>query len=158
MVFASAALALSPMILNAPMPAPPSRSTRGRSAMRSTGARALLAGCMGTATVLVAGCMVTATVPGPAYPAPGLEWNIDRPGADYRSFDLPAASPEMCQSTCMNEPQCAAFTYMNPGVQGPNARCWLKSAVPEPVPRTCCVSGFKYASAARAAPPEPQPA
>src|SRR5690349_9695057 len=71
-----------------------------RSPMGSTVARTLLA--LAT-TVFVAGCMVTATVPGPAYPAPGLEWNVDRPGSDYRSFDLPTPSPETCQSTCMNE-------------------------------------------------------
>src|SRR4051812_29786529 len=256
--FASAALALSPMILNAPIPAPPSRSTRGRFAMRAfaasctgfgwlsaagavaaaaaavvgvptatgggavrlmqpatpaaraaskqsrsmnLGMRPRVAGSRalairrvsrqiddnaavfspGTnvrrssmrsrisralpiagATIFVAGCMVAATGPGPAYPAPGLEWNVDRPGSDYRSFDLPAPNPEMCQLTCMNEPQCAAFTYMNPGVQGPNARCWLKNAVPQPVPQTCCVSGSKYASPPPAAvapePPPPAPA
>jgi 1-phosphatidylinositol phosphodiesterase len=113
------------------------------------------------ATVLVsglgAGCTVTATTPGPAYPASNLEWNIDRPGFDYRSFDLPAPDPAMCQSTCMNEPACAAFTYVNPGVQGPNARCLLKSAVPNAVPQACCVSGTKYASAPAAPPPAPPP-
>ena len=41
-VFPSAALALSPMILKAAIPAPPSRSTRGRLAMR-----ALAASCTG---------------------------------------------------------------------------------------------------------------
>jgi PAN domain-containing protein len=104
--------------------------------------------------------MVTATAPGPAYPASGLEWNVDRPGSDYRSFELPTPSPEMCQSACMNEPQCAAFTYVNPGVQGPNPRCWLKSAAPQPVPQTCCVSGSKYGSGPppTAAPEPPPPA
>ena len=90
--------------------------------------------------------------------ASGLEWNVDRPGSDYRSFDLSTPSPEMCQSACMNEPQCVAFTYVNPGVQGPNARCWLKNMVPQPVPQTCCVSGTKYAGAPPpAAPPPPPP-
>jgi len=79
----------------------------------------------------VAGCTVTATTATPpAYPASNLEWNVDRPGADYRSFELPAPSPDQCQSSCMNEPQCVAFTYVNPGMQGPNARCWLKNVVP----------------------------
>lgn len=43
----------------------------------------------------------------------------------------------------MQEGQCVAWTYVNPGVQGPQARCWLKSAVPAPRPSTCCVSGIK---------------
>jgi PAN domain len=122
-------------------------------------ARALLA--LG-ASLFVTSCMVTAT-PGPGYPAAsGLEWNMNRPGADYRSFDLITPSPETCQSTCMSEPQCVAFTYVNPGVQGPSARCWLKGGVPQPVPDTCCVSGAKYANGAppppEAAPPPPPPA
>ena len=104
------------------------------------------------ATIFVASCAVTATTaPATGYPAPNLEWNVNRPGADYRSFDLPAPSPADCQSSCMNEPQCVAFTYVNPGVQGPNARCLLKNAAPAPVPQTCCVSGTKYADA----PPPP---
>ena len=92
--------------------------------MRSRVSRAMLA----AASVLLTGCVVTGTATtGPGYPGSGLEWNVDRPGADYRSFDLVTPSPETCQSTCMNEPQCVAFTYVNPGVQGPNARCLLKT-------------------------------
>jgi hypothetical protein len=107
------------------------------------------------ATVLVAGCTVKATTaPAPAYPAANLEPNVDRPGADYRSFDLPTPSPADCQSACMSDAACAAFTYVSPGVQGPNARCMLKNAVPQPVPQTCCVSGTKYANAP---PPEAPP-
>ncbi|HEY7370897.1 MAG TPA: PAN domain-containing protein [Polyangia bacterium] len=117
-----------------------------------------------TATPFVAGCVVAAA-PGPAYPAATLEWNVNRPGSDYRSFEMVTPSPETCQATCMNEPQCMAFTYMNPGVQGPNARCWLKSAAPPPINDGCCVSGTKYASApptpvapAPEPPPPPPPA
>jgi 1-phosphatidylinositol phosphodiesterase len=117
--------------------------------------RALLAVA---ATSCVANCTVTSTTATPpAYPASTLEWNVDRPGADYRSFELPAPSPDQCQSSCMNEPQCVAFTYVNPGVQGPSARCLLKNAVPVPVPQTCCVSGTKYAGAPSPAAPPPGP-
>jgi hypothetical protein len=77
--------------------------------------------------------------------------NIDRPGADYRNFDLPAPSPEMCRNQCMSDPACVAFTYVNPGVQAPVARCWLKSQVPPPVPNGCCISGVRFG-----APPGPQ--
>jgi hypothetical protein len=84
-------------------------------------------------------------VPPPAAmpPAGGLEPNVDRPGADYRSFDLAYPRPEDCRAACMAEPGCVAFTYVNPGVQGPNPRCWLKSQVPQPVTNACCVSGVK---------------
>ena len=74
---------------------------------------------------------------------PGLEGNTDRPGMDYRSFDLPAADPKLCQSACAGEANCKAFTYVRPGVQGPSARCWLKSSVPNTVNNDCCVSGVK---------------
>src|SRR5262245_21783981 len=91
--------------------------------------------------IVVGSCTVRATTtPPPAYPASNLEWNVDRPGSDYRSFDLASPSPETCQATCMQEQACVAFTYVNPGVQGPNPRCWLKNAIPQPVPQNCCVS------------------
>jgi len=120
--------------------------------MGSRLSRALLAVA---ASLFITGCVVTATGPGPGYPAAGLEWNVNRRGADYRSFDLVTPSPETCQSTCLSEPQCVAFTYVNPGVQGPSARCWLKDNVPQPEPDSCCVSGTKYQTAA--APPPPPP-
>jgi 1-phosphatidylinositol phosphodiesterase len=108
------------------------------------------------ATFFVASCAVTATTaPPPASPASSLEWNVNRPGADYNSFELPAPSPDHCQSSCLNDPACVAFTYVNPGVQGPNAHCWLKNAVPAPVPETCCVSGTKHPGAAPSAAPPP---
>ena len=123
--------------------------------MRLSGARTSVIAFAVSAVVLVGGCAVSATATGPAYPASNLEWNVDRPGGDYRSFDLPAANPGECQAACMNEAPCVAFTYVNPGVQGPNARCLLKSAVPAPVAQTCCVSGTKYENAP---PPPPPPA
>src|SRR5262245_31326996 len=70
-----------------------------------------------------------------------MEFYIDRPGLDYRNFALPDARPDLCQQACGNETQCKAYTYVKPGLQGPQARCWLKSGVPNPVPNACCVSG-----------------
>jgi hypothetical protein len=110
-----------------------------------------------SAAALVTSCTVGVTTPGPAYPTSNLEWNVDRPGSEYRSFDLASPGPEICQSACMNEPQCVAFTYVNPGVQGPNARCSLKSAVPQPVAQACCVSGVKFTGASGPPPAEPAP-
>lgn len=36
---------------------------------------------------------------GPTEPAAKkpMEWNIDRPGSDFRNFDLPSADPKLCQ-------------------------------------------------------------
>lgn len=76
----------------------------------------------------------------------GLEYGVDRPGYDYKNFDLNAADPAQCQSACYAEPQCLSFTYVNPGVQGPNPRCWLKNTVAPAVPSSCCTSGVKVAA------------
>ena len=76
-------------------------------------------------------------------PEKGLEADTDRPGMDYHNFDLSEPQPELCREACMQEIQCKAFTYVKPGVQGPGARCWLKSGVPASVNSPCCVSGVK---------------
>jgi len=97
--------------------------------------------------LLTAGCTIVQSAPGtPGYVSSGsatLELNVNRRGSDYRSFDLASTRPEECRDTCMIEPQCVAFTYVNPGVQGPSARCWLKNSVPPPSAENCCVSGVK---------------
>ena len=70
-----------------------------------------------------------------------FESGIDRPGGDYTSFDLPSANPGLCRQRCADESRCRAWTYVKPGVQGGNARCWLKSSEPPAVARACCTSG-----------------
>ncbi len=72
-----------------------------------------------------------------------LEYDTDRPGQDYKNFNLSEARPELCQAGCSADSNCRAFTYVKPGVQGPSARCWLKSGVPQATGSSCCVSGFK---------------
>jgi 1-phosphatidylinositol phosphodiesterase len=86
-----------------------------------------------------------------------LEVNVDRPGSDYRSFDLATPRPEECRDTCLVEPQCVAFTYVNPGVQGPTARCWLKNSAPPVTPNPCCISGVKNPPASAMEPPPAAP-
>ena len=83
----------------------------------------------------------TTTPPSPA----SRQWEpqTDRPGSDYRSFDVRESRPELCRDACGSERQCRAFTYVRPGVQGPRARCGLKNAVPPARPNDCCLSGVK---------------
>ena len=70
------------------------------------------------------------------------EWNTDRPGGDYRSFDLAQADPQLCRRACSRESRCRAWTYVKPGtIQGPRPRCWLKDRVPVARSHNCCVSG-----------------
>ncbi len=86
----------------------------------------------------------TTTTPAPAgLPPMAIEQGIDRPGEDFKDFDLDDARPEVCRDACEKEPQCKAFTFVKAGVQGDKARCWLKTTVPAPVPGDCCASGFR---------------
>jgi hypothetical protein len=74
---------------------------------------------------------------------PSVEYDTDRPGGDYRSFDLPEANFELCRSACAGDANCKAYTYVKPGVQGPTSRCWLKSSVAGSAKSTSCISGTR---------------
>lgn len=73
-----------------------------------------------------------------------VEYDTDRRGGDYKDFDLPQPRYESCRDACANDANCRAYTYVKPGGQGPNARCWLKSSVPSPASGlSCCISGVR---------------
>ena len=84
-----------------------------------------------------------------------FEPNTDRPGSDYFNFELSSPQPTQCQQACIGDTNCTAWTYVQPGLQGPQARCWLKNPSPAPIPSNCCVSGIK--TAPPAPPPQPPP-
>jgi CubicO group peptidase (beta-lactamase class C family) len=75
------------------------------------------------------------------------ETGSDRPGGNYRDFALEAAQPALCRNQCDSEAQCKAYAYVKPGLQGPKARCWLKSTIPPRSANACCTSGAKLSSA-----------
>ena len=87
-----------------------------------------------------------APAPAPTQAAGGLEIDTDRPGNDIHGFNVAQANPAMCQSSCTNDAQCVAWTYVKPGIQGPAPRCYLKNAVPVSTRNACCVSGAKVSS------------
>lgn len=73
-----------------------------------------------------------------------VERNTDRPGNDYKDFDLPEANYEICRNACARDSYCRAYTYAHPGVYGrSNAHCWLKNPLPAANGSTCCISGVK---------------
>ena len=76
-------------------------------------------------------------------PSVSLETDTNRPGQDYKNFELDTPDPGLCQKACANDPNCQAYTYVKPGIQGAKARCWLKKAVPQAKSNNCCVSGVK---------------
>lgn len=81
--------------------------------------------------------------PTAAQPAGGIEIDTDRVGHDMHGFNVAQANPAMCQSSCTNDAQCVAWTYVKPGIQGAAPRCYLKNAVPAAARNNCCVSGTK---------------
>jgi hypothetical protein len=71
------------------------------------------------------------------------EYGVNLPGGDLRGLFVDGG-PEACEQACSAEPQCQAFTWVKPGVQGPKAACWLKkSPVPAPQKNPDAVSGYK---------------
>src|SRR5262249_60066439 len=90
---------------------------------------------------------VPAPTSAPAGPAPASSGrpmiNTNLMGSDYGTAVLSTDDWTECQSRCRADNQCVAWTAVHPGVQGPNARCWLKNAIPEPSANSCCVSGIE---------------
>lgn len=79
-----------------------------------------------------------------------VEPGIDRPGMDIAQTPMTVADPSMCQALCALDPNCAAWTYANPGLQGEQAICWTKSGVPDGFSNPCCTSGVMDQAAAHA--------
>lgn len=67
--------------------------------------------------------------------------NTNRPGMDYRNLPIPSHRWRDCAKECLEDSRCQAWTYVKPGIQGAQARCWLKDGVPQARPDSCCVSG-----------------
>jgi hypothetical protein len=72
-----------------------------------------------------------------------IEFAIDRPGGDYRRFEIaPDPTGMSCQVACEAEEGCRAWTYLRPGYgQPPPAACYLKNRITRPQRKPCCISG-----------------
>ena len=73
-----------------------------------------------------------------------VESFTDRPGSDYRNFAIASASSDhikQCRVACEGDGRCKAWTFVQKGLQGPEAMCWLKDNVPPAYPNNCCTSG-----------------
>lgn len=71
----------------------------------------------------------------------GLEFDTNRYGQDYKNLVLDKPDPALCRNACESEAKCKAWSYVKPGLQGKEARCWLKHSVPGASRDACCVSG-----------------
>ena len=91
----------------------------------------------------------TAAGPAPASSAPAAAsapmLNTNLIGSDYRKLEDDNYS--QCQSACKADTECLSWTFVHPGVQGPNARCYLKNKIPQSSASSCCVSGIERPAA-----------
>jgi hypothetical protein len=71
-----------------------------------------------------------------------IEQNINRPGKDYRG-QANSLNADACRNICAQEDQCVAFTWVRPGVQGPDGKCWLKNEPSTPELNNDTISGLK---------------
>ena len=90
---------------------------------------------IGITAIALLWCSAATAQPRPLYQDRG-----DRPGSDYRVFDI--SSPQSCAIACEADGRCRAWTFVRPGVQGPSARCYLKNSHPALRQDACCVSGL----------------
>jgi len=72
-----------------------------------------------------------------------LEDNVDRYGSDYQYFDMDNPDPLICMQACLNDPNCVSFSFVRPGYQVSNARCYLKNTDPGAYANNCCISGLR---------------
>jgi hypothetical protein len=74
--------------------------------------------------------------------ASDIEFGIDRPGGDFKSFEVkPDNRGSACAAACKDDNECRAWTYARPGYEGAAARCYLKRRVTPPRREPCCMSG-----------------
>lgn len=83
----------------------------------------------------------------PAAAQVSIQPGTDRMGGDYRGFAMAQADPQQCRQACADENACRSFTYVNPGLKGPQAMCFLKNTVPPATRSNCCTSGEKQQAA-----------
>ncbi|NMB78377.1 MAG: PEGA domain-containing protein [Methanomicrobiales archaeon] len=76
-----------------------------------------------------------------------IHTGMDMFGNDYASeITIASANPADCAALCLADTQCKAATYMVPnGRYGPDAKCWLKNAVPAMTADSLCISWVKVA-------------
>jgi hypothetical protein len=87
---------------------------------------------------------------------------VNLPGSDiyhYPSEFDPAKSPDPseCKFACDQDPNCKSWSWVKPGIQGPDAVCWLKGAVPTAERDSCCTSGAKTSFSIPGGPQPTQP-
>jgi len=71
-----------------------------------------------------------------------LETSIDRPGGDYKSFEIKMGeAEENCQAACAADNKCRAWTFARAGYVGKDAHCYLKKDIKPPRRKAGYISG-----------------
>jgi len=71
-----------------------------------------------------------------------VETSIDRPGGDYRGFDMMGIEgEEACHAACTADTKCRAWTFARAGYVGKDPHCFLKKDVKPPRRRAGFISG-----------------
>jgi hypothetical protein len=78
------------------------------------------------------------------------EANVVRWGADYSRIPMKSGTAAACARACAKDERCKSWTFARAGVEGKDAMCRLKGAVPERASNPCCVSGVSGGSSVRA--------
>lgn len=61
------------------------------------------------------------------------EVSIDRPGGDYKNFDLKRGEgDDACRAACTADNKCRAWTFARAGYAGKEAHCFLKKDIKPP--------------------------
>jgi acyl-CoA thioesterase-1 len=107
---------------------------------------------------LVCGAVValaTVTIAKPSYSMSGStgEFGTDRPGNDYRIFNVPPENFSACLAACQADAHCQAWSYESSNAQRPNGVCWLKNAAPAAVAKQITTSGVMSARLAQSSHP-----
>ncbi len=68
--------------------------------------------------------------------------NVNLPGMDYANFEVTSNNYRECSTACAEDPDCRAYTYVRPGLQGTYGRCWLKTGVSARVADNNTASGI----------------
>ena len=77
----------------------------------------------------------------PAAPNGTILRGVNFPGKDMMGISTPDDGGVQCRASCLANGQCKAFSWVRPGVQGPDAKCWLKGGVPNSNPDPNANSG-----------------
>jgi PAN domain len=87
-------------------------------------------------------------------PGSTVEFRTDRPGNDYRIFNVSAENFSACLAACQADSGCQAWSYESSNAQRPNGVCWLKAPAPDPVAKQITTSGVMLARLGRSSPAE----